>query len=83
MYCIIQELIEFQPKSRKLAQTLKFYQELKKVIYVISDFMSEDANVENCIKKHDITAYASTIFAKKKNARFRYGFYLMQTELSE
>jgi predicted transcriptional regulator len=44
---IIRELIEFEPKSRKtdIAQALKFLsstQKKKAIVFVISDFMSED-----------------------------------------
>jgi uncharacterized protein (DUF58 family) len=69
---IIRELIEFQPKSRKtdIAQALKFYRNSKKkaIVFVISDFMSEDYEQTLKIASKNTTspAYASTIFAKKK-----------------
>ena len=59
---IIRELIEFEPKSNKtdIAQALKFLsgtQKKKAIIFMISDFMSE--NYEHTLKiaskKHDIT----------------------------
>ena len=59
---IIRELIEFEPKSQKtdIAQALKFLsgtQKKKAIIFMISDFMSE--NYEHTLKiaskKHDIT----------------------------
>jgi uncharacterized protein (DUF58 family) len=59
---IIRELIEFQPKSHKtdVAQALKFLsgtQKKKAIVFVISDFMSDE--YENTLKiaskKHDIT----------------------------
>ena len=59
---IIRELIEFQPKSRKtdIAQALKFLsgtQKKKAIVFVISDFMSEDyeQTLKIASKKHDIT----------------------------
>ena len=59
---IIRELIEFQPKSRKtdIAQALKFLsgtQKKKAIVFVISDFMSEDyeQTLKIAAKKHDIT----------------------------
>jgi uncharacterized protein (DUF58 family) len=59
---IIRELIEFQPKSRKtdIAQALKFLsgtQKKKAIVFVISDFMSEDYDqtLKIAAKKHDIT----------------------------
>lgn len=59
---IIRELIEFQPKSNKtdVSQALKFLsgtQKKKAIVFMISDFMSEE--YENTLKiaskKHDIT----------------------------
>lgn len=59
---IIRELIEFEPKSHKtdLAQALKFLsgtQKKKAIVFMISDFMSD--NYEHTLKiagkKHDIT----------------------------
>lgn len=59
---IIRELIEFHPKSNKtdVAQALKFLsgtQKKKAIVFVISDFMSDE--YENTLKiaskKHDIT----------------------------
>jgi uncharacterized protein (DUF58 family) len=59
---IIRELIEFHPKSNKtdIAQALKFLsgtQKKKAIVFVISDFMSDE--YENTLKiaskKHDIT----------------------------
>lgn len=59
---IIRELIEFEPKSNKtdIAQALKFLsgtQKKKAIVFMISDFMSE--NYEHTLKiaskKHDIT----------------------------
>jgi len=59
---IIRELIEFQPKSSKtdVSQALKFLsgtQKKKAIVFLISDFMSEE--YENTLKiaskKHDIT----------------------------
>ncbi len=59
---IIRELIEFEPKSQKtdIAQALKFLsgtQKKKAIVFMISDFMSE--NYEHTLKiaskKHDIT----------------------------
>jgi uncharacterized protein (DUF58 family) len=59
---IIRELIEFQPKSRKtdIAQALKFLsstQKKKAIVFVISDFISEDYEhtLKIASKKHDIT----------------------------
>jgi uncharacterized protein (DUF58 family) len=59
---IIRELIEFQPKSYKtdLAQALKFLsgtQKKKAIVFVISDFMSEEyeQTLKIASKKHDIT----------------------------
>nr|WP_315212821.1 DUF58 domain-containing protein [uncultured Flavobacterium sp.] len=59
---IIRELIEFQPKSLKtdIAQALKFLsgtQKKKAIVFVISDFMSEDyeQTLKIAAKKHDIT----------------------------
>jgi uncharacterized protein (DUF58 family) len=59
---IIRELIEFEPKSKKtdIAQALKFLsgtQKKKAIIFVISDFMSEDyeQTLKIASKKHDIT----------------------------
>ncbi|CAD0003272.1 MULTISPECIES: DUF58 domain-containing protein [Flavobacterium] len=59
---IIRELIEFEPKSQKtdIAEALKFLsgtQKKKAIVFMISDFMSE--NYEHTLKiaskKHDIT----------------------------
>ncbi len=59
---IIRELIEFQPKSKKtdVSQALKFLsgtQKKKAIVFLISDFMSDE--YENTLKiaskKHDIT----------------------------
>jgi uncharacterized protein (DUF58 family) len=59
---IIRELIEFEPKSQKtdIAQALKFLsgtQKKKAIVFVISDFMSEDYEhtLKIAAKKHDIT----------------------------
>lgn len=59
---IIRELIEFQPKSHKtdISQALKFLsstQKKKAIVFVISDFMSEnyDHTLKIASKKHDIT----------------------------
>jgi len=59
---IIRELIEFQPKSNKtdFAQALKFLsstQKKKAIVFVISDFISEDYehSLKIASKKHDIT----------------------------
>jgi len=59
---IIRELIEFQPKSHKtdIAQALKFLsgtQKKKAIVFVISDFISEDyeQTLKIASKKHDIT----------------------------
>jgi uncharacterized protein (DUF58 family) len=59
---IIRELIEFQPKSYKtdIAQALKFLsstQKKKAIVFMISDFMSEDyeQTLKIASKKHDIT----------------------------
>ena len=59
---IIRELIEFEPKSRKtdIAQALKFLsstQKKKAIVFVISDFISEDYEhtLKIASKKHDIT----------------------------
>ena len=59
---IIRELIEFKPKSNKtdVAQALKFLsgtQKKKAIVFLISDFMSEDYEFTLKIvsKKHDIT----------------------------
>jgi uncharacterized protein (DUF58 family) len=58
---IIRELIEFQPKSNKtdVAQALKFLsstQKKKAIVFLISDFMSEDyeRTLKIASKKHDI-----------------------------
>jgi uncharacterized protein (DUF58 family) len=58
---IIRELIEFQPKSNKtdVAQALKFLsstQKKKAIVFLISDFMSEDYEhtLKIASKKHDI-----------------------------
>ena len=59
---IIRELIEFQPKSRKtdIEQALKFLsgtQKKKAIVFLISDFMSDDyeKTLKIASKKHDIT----------------------------
>ena len=59
---IIRELIEFEPESRKtdIAQALKFLsstQKKKAIVFVISDFISEDYEhtLKIASKKHDIT----------------------------
>ncbi|MEO6178071.1 MAG: DUF58 domain-containing protein [Flavobacterium circumlabens] len=59
---IIRELIEFEPKSQKtdIAQALKFLsgtQKKKAIVFVISDFMSEnyEQTLKIASKKHDIT----------------------------
>lgn len=59
---IIRELIEFEPKSQKtdIAQALKFLsgtQKKKAIVFMISDFMSEDyeQTLKIASKKHDIT----------------------------
>ena len=59
---IIRELIEFEPKSNKtdIAQALKFLsstQKKKAIVFVISDFISEDYEhtLKIASKKHDIT----------------------------
>jgi uncharacterized protein (DUF58 family) len=59
---IIRELIEFQPKSNKtdIAQALKFLsstQKKKAIVFVISDFMSDEyeQTLKIASKKHDIT----------------------------
>ena len=59
---IIRELIEFKPKSNKtdVAQALKFLsgtQKKKAIVFLISDFMSEDYEftLKIASKKHDIT----------------------------
>jgi len=59
---IIRELIEFEPKSYKtdIAQALKFLsstQKKKAIVFIISDFISEDYEhtLKIASKKHDIT----------------------------
>ncbi|OXA94979.1 DUF58 domain-containing protein [Flavobacterium hercynium] len=59
---IIRELIEFEPKSHKtdISQAFKFLsgtQKKKAIVFVISDFMSEDYEhtLKIASKKHDIT----------------------------
>jgi hypothetical protein len=56
---IIRELIEFQPQSYKTdIAALKFYKAKKKaIVFMISDFMSEDyeQTLKIASKKHDIT----------------------------
>ena len=59
---IIRELIEFEPKSYRtdLAQALKFLsgtQKKKAIVFLISDFMSQDYEhtLKIASKKHDIT----------------------------
>jgi uncharacterized protein (DUF58 family) len=59
---IIRELIEFEPKSFKtdIAQALKFLsstQKKKAIVFVISDFISEEYEhtLKIASKKHDIT----------------------------
>jgi len=59
---IIRELIEFEPKSHKtdIAQALKFLsstQKKKAIVFVISDFMSNEYEhpLKIASKKHDIT----------------------------
>ena len=59
---IIRELIEFEPKSQKtdIAQALKFLsgtQKKKAIVFMISDFMSEnyEQTLKIASKKHDIT----------------------------
>ncbi|MCD0464649.1 DUF58 domain-containing protein [Flavobacterium sp. ENC] len=59
---IIRELIEFEPKSQKtdIAAALKFLsgtQKKKAIVFVISDFMSEnyEQTLKIASKKHDIT----------------------------
>lgn len=59
---VIRELIEFHPKSQKtdVAQALKFLsgtQKKKAIVFMISDFMSEEyeQTLKIASKKHDIT----------------------------
>ncbi|MEO8240151.1 MAG: DUF58 domain-containing protein [Flavobacterium sp.] len=59
---VIRELIEFEPKNQKtdIAQALKFLsgtQKKKAIVFVISDFMSEnyEQTLKIASKKHDIT----------------------------
>jgi uncharacterized protein (DUF58 family) len=59
---IIRELIEFKPKSHKtdIAQALRFLsgtQKKKAIVFLISDFMSEDFEqpLKIASKKHDLT----------------------------
>jgi uncharacterized protein (DUF58 family) len=59
---IIRELIEFEPQSYKtdIAQALKFLsstQKKKAIVFMISDFMSDDyeQTLKIASKKHDIT----------------------------
>lgn len=59
---IIRELIEFEPKSHKtdISQALKFLsgtQKKKAIVFMISDFMSEnyEQTLKIASKKHDIT----------------------------
>ncbi len=59
---IIRELIEFEPKSHKtdIAQALKFLsstQKKKAIVFMISDFMSDDyeQTLKIAAKKHDVT----------------------------
>ncbi len=59
---IIRELIEFEPKSNKtdISQALKFLsstQKKKAIVFVISDFMSDEyeQTLKIASKKHDIT----------------------------
>ncbi|MFL9838244.1 DUF58 domain-containing protein [Flavobacterium sp. ST-75] len=59
---IIRELIEFQPKSKKtdVSQALKFLSGVlkkKAIVFLISDFMSDDYehNLKIAAKRHDIT----------------------------
>jgi uncharacterized protein (DUF58 family) len=59
---IIRELIEFEPKSQKtdIGQALKFLsgtQKKKAIVFMISDFMSEnyEQTLKIASKKHDIT----------------------------
>ncbi|MEO8532996.1 MAG: DUF58 domain-containing protein [Flavobacterium sp.] len=59
---IIRELIEFEPKSQKtdIAQALKFLsgtQKKKAIVFMISDFMSEnyEQTLKIASKKHDLT----------------------------
>lgn len=59
---IIRELIEFQPKSQKtdVAQALRFLsgtQKKKAIVFLISDFMSDDFEqpLKIASKKHDLT----------------------------
>ncbi len=59
---IIRELIEFRPQSQKtdIAQALKFLsgtQKKKAIVFIISDFMSDDyeQTLKIASKKHDIT----------------------------
>ncbi|AWA29118.1 DUF58 domain-containing protein [Flavobacterium magnum] len=59
---IIRELIEFEPKSRKtdIAQALRFLsgtQKKKAIVFLISDFMSDDFEqpLKIASKKHDLT----------------------------
>ena len=66
---IIRELIEFKPKSQKtdIAMALKFLsgtQKKKAIVFVISDFMSEDYEhtLKIASKKHDITG----MFVRRK-----------------
>jgi hypothetical protein len=76
MYCIIRELIEFQPKSRK-TDIAQFYRNSKKRKYCICDWFHVGrlrATLKIASKNTTSPAYASTIF-RRKNARFRYGFY--------
>jgi uncharacterized protein (DUF58 family) len=59
---IIRELIEFEPKSQKtdIGQALKFLsgtQKKKAIVFMISDFMSEnyEQTLKIASKKHDLT----------------------------
>ena len=70
---IIRELIEFKPKSNKtdIAQALKFLsgtQKKKAIVFMISDFMSEDyeQTLKIASKKHDITGIRVYDFREEK-----------------
>ena len=70
---IIRELIEFKPKSNKtdIAQALKFLsgtQKKKAIVFMISDFMSDDyeQTLKIASKKHDITGIRVYDFREEK-----------------
>ena len=82
---IIRELIEFQPKSKhtNLAEALKFLRNVMKkkaIVFVLSDFISEDYNhtLKIAARKHDLTGIR--VYDKSEEAIPNLGMVQMQDE---